>query len=328
MQSETRRLILLVIGYILIAASSYIKIPQILKIYKASSGSGITKIGTAFELFAYTGILGFNVYLKKEFFEFGEFAFLVVETFIVFILILYFIEHYVEIGFFMLLYAGFCVVLFGNFLPDAAMTSIQIGSSVFVAFGKFAQIKTNHDNGHTGQLSTKMMEMLTALGVARIFTAFLSESPNYPIIASFIAMSFINFIILYQIWKYREATQMFREKDKEVVEIKKSITSKSGPRLQNTNLQKAEPEPEAVNNNPVTDQVDQPLTDVITTPDKTKDDNTPTASTDNAAIAITTDNPPASINPIDNLPNTISEQTQQDLNELRAENLTTSNRNP
>ncbi|KAI1292650.1 Mannose-P-dolichol utilization defect 1 -like protein [Halotydeus destructor] len=215
-------LIFNVFGVIIIILAIMVKVPQIVKIYKAESGAGITKLGNILELTAYTLSSAYSYHRRLPLLKFGELILLAIQTDIVYLMILYYDWNYTGMVIFAVIYVPVSTLVMSGIFGNTAMSSMQALAVVLSSGGKLAQVKKNYTNKHTGQLSNTTMVMLTFMGVTRVFTTVMAPNRDLFIIANFICLSAANIIILVQIFVYRSNTATFRRVDAFNVQERKS----------------------------------------------------------------------------------------------------------
>lgn len=199
-----------IVGYGIIVAASAVKIPQVLKIFQAKSGAGITVVGALLELLAIT----FNTcYCFRNNFPFsawGEAVFLAIETALIAFLVLWYDNYKAKAITFLVLYGVTVYALIVLVSPDL-MWYFQSTVLYLSVSGKLFQAFKNLKAQHTGQISPITAWSILAGSVVRIFTT-IQETGDYLTAVTFAAGASANAVIALQVLYYRKSTQKFLEK--------------------------------------------------------------------------------------------------------------------
>ena len=75
------------LGYIILVGALAVKVPQILKIWKAKSAFGLSPETTYIEIIYYIPIVGYNLFRNNPISTFGETIAVMVQTFMILMLI-------------------------------------------------------------------------------------------------------------------------------------------------------------------------------------------------------------------------------------------------
>lgn len=159
------------LGCALIAGSLGVKVPQILKIWKAKSAEGLNLFSIFLDLFAITFSLSYSFVKGFPFTAWGDVSFLAVQTAIVACLVLTYSGGISKAFVFLTAYGTICYVLMGGTAPLQFLWSMQAFNIPIMVLGKLSQAWTNFQNGSTGQLSVITCFMLFFGSLARIFTS-------------------------------------------------------------------------------------------------------------------------------------------------------------
>ncbi|KAK6527339.1 hypothetical protein TWF281_010521 [Arthrobotrys megalospora] len=159
------------LGIGIIAASSIVKVPQILKIISSNSAAGLSLLSTLLETDAYAISIAYNFRNGFPFSTFGETALIVVQNLVIAVLILHFTGRGAYAG---VLIAGFAAAAYALFTPnvigDKTMTVLQASTIPISLASKIPQIYTVWQQGGTGQLSAFAVFNFLAGSLARVFT--------------------------------------------------------------------------------------------------------------------------------------------------------------
>jgi len=143
-----------VLGISIIAISSIVKVPQILKIISAGSASGISILSYLLETFAYLISLAYNVRQGFPFSTYGETGLIMAQNIVIIVLVLNYSGTAGTGLFFIACLAMSAVILFSrDILHIKALSYLQASAGVIGIASKLPQILTVWQEGGTGQLS-------------------------------------------------------------------------------------------------------------------------------------------------------------------------------
>ncbi|KAL1612926.1 hypothetical protein SLS60_001156 [Paraconiothyrium brasiliense] len=191
------------LGIGIIAASSIVKVPQLLKILNAQSADGISFLAYLLESGSYLISLAYNVRHGFPFSTYGETALILVQNVVIASLVLKYGGKGVgSVGAWV---AGLVAVGTALARPDIvdvkALGYLQAGAGVLSVASKLPQIWTVHQQGGTGQLSAFAVINYLLGSLSRIFTT-LQEVPDPLILYNFIAGFVLNAILALQMLVY------------------------------------------------------------------------------------------------------------------------------
>ncbi|KAF9735261.1 hypothetical protein PMIN06_000655 [Paraphaeosphaeria minitans] len=191
------------LGIGIIAASSIVKVPQLLKILNAQSAEGISFLAYLLESGSYLISLAYNVRHGFPFSTYGETALILVQNVVIASLVLKFGGKGVgSVGAWV---AGLVAVGAALARPDIvdvkALGYLQAGAGVLSVASKLPQIWTVYQQGGTGQLSAFAVINYLLGSLSRIFTT-LQEVPDPLILYNFIAGFVLNAILALQMLVY------------------------------------------------------------------------------------------------------------------------------
>ena len=189
------------LGYSIIAASMFVKVPQILKILSAKSGQGVSFFAQLLDAVACTSNFTYCFIATYPFSAYGDAVFNFLQTLCIAHLCLHFSGKSIEAFLFTLS----CLTAAG-FLCSGAATLEQLrwfnSCNLLIASGaRGTQIWTNFKNGSTGQLSLVTMALLFIGCIARVFTS-IQETNDMQLVTSFATGGFLNGVIVLQILYY------------------------------------------------------------------------------------------------------------------------------
>lgn len=146
----------------IVAASSVVKVPQIIKLINSGSADGVSLIGYLLETASFMITLVYSIRNKFPFSSFGEVAFIVIQNIAICFLVLEF-SGKGNMG--SALIAGLAAtafVLFNSELVSAELLQyLQMGAGVVGAASKLPQIIAIFRQGGTGQLSAFTVSRFT-----------------------------------------------------------------------------------------------------------------------------------------------------------------------
>lgn len=202
------------LGYGIVVGASAVKLPQVLKIFGAKSGAGITIYGVLLELLAITFNACYSFRNNFPFSAWGEAIFLAIETAVIAFLVLWFDKVKVKATLFLLLYVTIVASLtHPTLVPKDIMWWLQSTVLPLAVTGKAFQAIKNYKAGHTGQISAVTAWAIFAGSLTRIFTT-IQETGDMLTAVTFMFAAAANATIALQVLYYWEATQKFMEKGK------------------------------------------------------------------------------------------------------------------
>lgn len=142
------------LGIGIIAASSIVKVPQILKLVNSKSAEGVSFLSYLLETSAYLITLAYNVRNGFPFSTFGETALILGQNIIISVLVLNYSGKASMAAVLVAALAGSVAALFAeNVLDMKALSYLQAGAGVLGVASKVPQILAIWQEGGTGQLS-------------------------------------------------------------------------------------------------------------------------------------------------------------------------------
>jgi mannose-P-dolichol utilization defect 1 len=142
------------LGIGIIAASSIVKVPQILKLVNSKSADGVSFLSYLLETSAYLITLAYNVRNGFPFSTFGETALILGQNVIISVLVLNYSGRASMAAVLVAALAGSVATLFAeNLLDMKALSYLQAGAGVLGVASKVPQILAIWQEGGTGQLS-------------------------------------------------------------------------------------------------------------------------------------------------------------------------------
>lgn len=201
-------------GYLIVVGASLVKLPQVVKIFKAKSGAGITLFGVLLELIAITFNACYSFRNNFPFSAWGEAIFLAIETALIAFLIFCFDGKKLNAVTFLSTYS---IMVFALTHPTLISKDVlwYLQSTVLplAVTGKLIQAFKNYKAQHTGQLSAVTAWAIFAGSLVRIFTT-LQETGDMLTAVTFAFSSTANATIAIQVLYYWKSTKKFLEKGK------------------------------------------------------------------------------------------------------------------
>jgi len=152
------------LGIGIIAASSVVKVPQIVKLVKSRSASGVSFLSYLLETSSYMISLAYNVRNGFPFSTFGETALIVTQNVIITVLVLNYSGRASMAALFVAALAASVVTLFSaNMVDMQTLSYLQAGAGVLGVASKVPQIAAIWQEGGTGQLSAFAVSLLLSL---------------------------------------------------------------------------------------------------------------------------------------------------------------------
>ncbi|KAL9965797.1 hypothetical protein ACROYT_G029651 [Oculina patagonica] len=189
------------LGYFIVTFASIVKLPQIIKVLRASSVEGLSLLSFITELMTQTATFSYSSARGFPFSTWGESLFKASQTTLLVILFLYYTHRPLAAAMFPFLYGAIVYVLVSGLAPITVLVQLVSLNILFLTISRVSQITTNFRNGHTGQLSFVMVLMLLFTHAARIFTT-LQETGDKYMLTIFVISTIFNVTMVTQILYY------------------------------------------------------------------------------------------------------------------------------
>ncbi|GBN23986.1 Mannose-P-dolichol utilization defect 1 [Araneus ventricosus] len=124
------------LGTGIIAGSTLVKFPQILKLVNGKSAVGISFLGVLLELIAVTSAFAYNYAKGYPFSSWGESVFLMIETAIIAFLVLLYNKKTGQANVFAAVYSLITYMLYSGIVPMNVLWNMQIANVPIVVCGK------------------------------------------------------------------------------------------------------------------------------------------------------------------------------------------------
>ncbi|UNI23218.1 hypothetical protein JDV02_009050 [Purpureocillium takamizusanense] len=193
------------LGIGIIAASSVVKVPQILKLVNSRSAEGVSFLAYLLETSAYLITLAYNVRNGFPFSTFGETALILGQNVVISVLVLNYTGHVSTAAVLVAALIGAAGALFSTSLLDMrALSVLQAGAGLLGVASKLPQILAIYQQGGTGQLSAFAVFNYLAGSLSRIFTT-LQEVDDKLILYGFVSGFILNAVLALQMIYYWDA---------------------------------------------------------------------------------------------------------------------------
>ncbi|XAR48378.1 hypothetical protein NMG60_11031193 [Bertholletia excelsa] len=192
------------LGYCIVAASTTVKVPQILKILRHQSVRGLSMVAFELEVVGYTIALAYCLHKGLPFSAFGELAFLLIQA-IILVAIIYYYSHPVGTATWIraLLYCAIAPTILAGQIDPILFEALYASQHAIFFFARVPQIWENFTNKSTGELSFLTSFMNFGGSIVRVFTSLQEKAPTSVVMGSVIGIV-MNGTILSQIILYRK----------------------------------------------------------------------------------------------------------------------------
>lgn len=203
------------LGYCIVAASTTVKLPQILKILKHQSVRGLSVMAFELEVVGYTIALAYCLHKGLPFSAYGELAFLLIQA-IILVAIIYYYSQPLGTKTWMkaLLYCGVAPTILAGQIDPVLFEALYASQHAIFFFARVPQIWQNYSNKSTGALSFLTCLMNSAGSLVRVFTSIQEKAPTSVVLGSALGIV-MNGTILSQIIIYQKPSQAKKEKKKD-----------------------------------------------------------------------------------------------------------------
>uniref|UniRef100_A0AC35TQE2 Mannose-P-dolichol utilization defect 1 protein homolog n=1 Tax=Rhabditophanes sp. KR3021 TaxID=114890 RepID=A0AC35TQE2_9BILA len=181
--------------------------PQILKIFAAKSGKGISLSSQLLALIAATGTAAYSYSSGFVFSQWGDSLFVAIQIAVIIMQILFYSSQSAfAFAFLAACWATFLAIAY-NYIPFSVLTLLQTATIPIMVISKGIQIYENQKNKSTGVLSFISATLSLAGCLARVFTS-IQETGDNLIIVSFGIAALLNGVIFAQFLMFWNSTAM------------------------------------------------------------------------------------------------------------------------
>ncbi|CAN1323878.1 Mannose-P-dolichol utilization defect 1 protein homolog 2 [Linum perenne] len=196
------------LGYAIVAASTTVKLPQILKIVKHRSVRGLSVVGFELEVIGYTIALAYCLRTGLPFSAYGEYAFLLIQAIILVAVIYYFSQPVgTKTWIKALLYSAIAPTILAGQIAPMLFEALYASQHAIFLCARIPQIWANFSTKSTGELSflTFFMNFGGSMGESslRVFTSLQEKAPMSVVLGSALGVV-MNGTILSQILMYQK----------------------------------------------------------------------------------------------------------------------------
>ncbi|KAK9725539.1 hypothetical protein RND81_05G151800 [Saponaria officinalis] len=201
------------LGYCIVAASTTVKIPQILKILEHKSVRGLSLAAFELEVIGYTISLAYCLHKGLPFSAFGEYAFLLVQA-IILVSVIYYFSQPVGAGRWMraLLFCGIAPTILAGKIDPTLFEALYASQHAIFLCARLPQIWKNFSNKSTGELSFLTCFMNFGGSMVRVFTSMQENAPSSVVMGSVLG-AVTNGTLLSQIIIYQKPRARKEKKD-------------------------------------------------------------------------------------------------------------------
>lgn len=201
------------VGYCLIAASTTVKLPQILKILKNRSARGLSILSFELDVVGYTIALAYCLHKGLHFSAYGELVFLLIQSIILVAVIYYYSQPLgAKTWTKTLLYFALAPTILSGKVDPVLFEALYACQHAIFFCARVPQIWKNFTTKSTGQLSFLTASMNFGGSVARVFTGIQEKAPMSVVLGTMRTVV-TNGTILSQIIIYRKPRE---EREKKV----------------------------------------------------------------------------------------------------------------
>ncbi|KAI9118170.1 hypothetical protein K1719_010502 [Acacia pycnantha] len=192
------------LGYAIVAASTTVKLPQILKILNHKSVRGLSMISFELEVVGYTIALAYCLHKGLPFSAYGELVFLLIQALILVAIIYYFSQPVgAKTWIRALLYCAVAPTILAGQINPLLFEALYASQHAIFLFARIPQIWKNFSSKSTGELSFLTSFMNFGGSTVRVFTSMQENAPTSVVLGSALGVA-TNFAILSQIVIYQK----------------------------------------------------------------------------------------------------------------------------
>jgi len=190
-----------ILSFQVILGALIVKVPQILKILRASSVENLSYLTFFLELAAVTFTCTYSYAKGFPFSTWGESLFIAIQVIILLGLLFYYNEHMMYTGIFVPVYGTAVWYLTSGLASMELLSTLQASVIILMLASRLSQVVATFMNKTTGQLSFITSFLNWAGTAARIFTT-VQETEDPILILMYISSFTVNSIILLQFLIY------------------------------------------------------------------------------------------------------------------------------
>lgn len=176
------------------------QLPQLLKILWSGSAGGLSLISVLLQLYAFSCPVVYAISKNFPLFAWAERLFTLAQTAAIVFLILHYRGDTFAGALLISGFSGFMFLL-GSYAAAAVISVVQSSSLAALIASKVFQTITNHQNGHTGQLSSLSVFLSWAGSLGVVFVS-LQETGGFLANLSHILSAGLSCVLLVQVFCY------------------------------------------------------------------------------------------------------------------------------
>ncbi|XP_054482223.1 mannose-P-dolichol utilization defect 1 protein-like [Anoplopoma fimbria] len=199
-----------VVGFWILLDALLAQLPQLLKILWRRSAEGLSLTSVILQLYAFSCPVVYAIANNYPLFAWSDRLFTLAQTAAIIFLILHYRGDTLTGMLFLLAYGG-VMFLLGSYAAAAVASVMQDSSLGALIASKVLQARTNHCNGHTGQLSTLSVLLSWAGSLGVIFVS-LQETGSLFTTLSHTLSAGLSCVLLAQVLCYRSSTATTKKK--------------------------------------------------------------------------------------------------------------------
>ncbi|AES59380.1 mannose-P-dolichol utilization defect 1 protein homolog 2 [Medicago truncatula] len=192
------------LGYAIVAASTTVKLPQILKILKHQSVRGLSMLSFELEVVGYTIALAYCLHKGLPFSAYGELLFLLIQALVLVAIIYYYSQPISTVTWIRpLIYCAVAPTILAGKIDPVLFEALYASQHAIFLCARIPQIFQNFSNKSTGELSFLTSFMNFGGSMVRVFTTIQENAPKSVLLGYGIGVA-TNFTILSQIVIYQK----------------------------------------------------------------------------------------------------------------------------
>lgn len=191
-----------ILGIVLIGTMTIGQIPQIVKILRKRSASGVSLFSILLMLQASSSTVAYAIYKRFPVSTWGENIVLMHENVVLICLLLRYSKRARASLSFLLLFIIYMLVLLWPTIPGALLWGLYVLSMPAILASRAIQMFKNHRTKNPGQLSATSSFLCIFQGFGRLTTSIIITG-DYVMIYTFAAVSLFNVLLFLQVLYYR-----------------------------------------------------------------------------------------------------------------------------
>jgi len=208
-----RQIVAKVVSYLIMTVSLFVKVPQVIKVFNARSGDGLSYVSLFIETTAFTAHFSYCLVSNYPFSIYGDAIVTYLQTLLILCMKLHFEGRKTASIFTFSTSIAFAIFVSSGFLSMQTMTYFNRFGFSIMLFGGISQIITNFKNKSTGQISVVSMYMAFTICVIRVLIV-LQESNDKGLAVGAGLASFLIGILILQIKWYEKKPESSDKKSK------------------------------------------------------------------------------------------------------------------